>query len=154
MMHAAGARRSLLVAVFALSAAALSAQPRIDQVQNNYSYLLPGNPNYGIAQGSILSSRAPISPTPARDPRITPLKTTLEGVSAKVTVNGTTTDVIWYYVTPGQLGGILPSGTPAGTGTITVTNNGQTSAAARFRGAERVRRADTGRFGYGRGSGT
>lgn len=130
MMHALGARRSLLVTVFALSAAALSAQPRIDQVQNNYSYLLPGNPNYGIAQGSIFIIKGANLANTSTGLQNSPLRTTLEGVSARVTVNGTTRDVIWYYVTPGQLGGILPSGTPAGTGTITVTNNGQTSAPA------------------------
>ena len=46
-------RLRALVFLATLSAAICCAQPRIDLVQNNYRYLLPGNPNYGIAQGSI-----------------------------------------------------------------------------------------------------
>lgn len=106
------------------------AQPRITQVSNNYSYLLPSHPSYGIAKGSIfiiVGTGLANSSTPLQN---MPLKTELNGVSAKVTVGGTSTDVIWYYVTPTALGGVLPSNTPVGKGTITVTNNGQTSTPA------------------------
>ena len=106
------------------------AQPRIDRVTNNYSFFPPDNPDYGIAQGSIFTifgSNLSNARTPLQK---VPLPNTLEGVSGRVTVNGTRTDMIWYYVSPNQLGGILPSNTPVGRGTITVTNNGQTSAAA------------------------
>ncbi|MEO8592210.1 MAG: IPT/TIG domain-containing protein [Candidatus Solibacter sp.] len=105
-------------------------QPQITQVSNNYSFLLPSNPSYGIARGSIFTifgTGLSDSSTPLQN---APLRTSLNGVTARVTVGGTSTDVIWYYVTPKQLGGILPSSTPAGTGTITVTNNGRTSPAA------------------------
>jgi uncharacterized protein (TIGR03437 family) len=107
------------------------AQPVISGLQNNYSYLLPGTPNYAFAQGGIFviygSAMAPagllsggFSPT---------LNKNLGGVSIKITVNGTTTEAIPYYVSPGQISAILPSATPVGTGTITVTYNGATSAA-------------------------
>ena len=109
-------------------------QPTIDKLQNNYSYLLPGNANYGIARGSIfivIGSNLANTSTGLQSSTEAPyLQTTLEGVSAKVTVNGITTDVIWYYVTPSYLGGILPSNTPAGNGTIVVNNNGTMSAPA------------------------
>src|SRR4051794_36496017 len=121
-----------MIAGMAIITGALFAQPRIDQVQNNYSYLLPGNPNYGIAQGSIFIIKGANLANGSTDLQNVPLHTTLNGVSAKVTVNGVSKDVLLYYVTPGQLGGILPSSTPAGTGTITVTNNGQTSASAQI----------------------
>ena len=110
--------------------AALSAQPRIERVANNYSFLSSKSPSYGIAQGSIFSIFGTNLANSATGLQNAPLPTTLAGVSATVTVNGSSTNVIWYYVTPNQLGGILPSRTPAGTGTITVTNNGQTSAPA------------------------
>ena len=42
-------------AVAALFTVTAFAQPRVARVQNNYSYILPGMPNYGIAQGSISS---------------------------------------------------------------------------------------------------
>lgn len=121
----------------ALSSASAWAQPRIDALQNNYSFLLPDNPSYGIARGSIfvlygqnLSNTATGLQSSTAPPF---LQTTLEGVSARVTVNGVTTNVLWYYVTPNQLGGILPSATPAGDGTIVVVNNGQASNAAPIR---------------------
>ncbi|MDZ4800980.1 MAG: hypothetical protein SGI92_22710 [Bryobacteraceae bacterium] len=116
----------------ALAVVSAIAQPRIGGLQNNYSYLVPGNPNYGIAQGSIFIISGTNLANSTTGLQNVPLQTTLNGVSARVTVNGTSTDVLWYYVTPGQLGGILPSRTPVGTGTITVTNNGQTSAAAQI----------------------
>ncbi len=119
-----------MIAGLAIVTSALFAQPRIDQVQNNYSYLLPGNPNYGIAEGSIFIIKGSNLANGSTDLQNPPLQTALNGVSANVTVSGTTTKVLLYYITPGQLGGILPSSTPVGTGTITVTNNGQTSAAA------------------------
>ncbi len=107
------------------------AQPRVTGIQNNYSYLLPGTPNYAIAQGSIViiygSSMAPagllqqgFSPALSRN---------LGGVSVKITVGSTTTEAIPYYVSPTQIAAILPSATPAGNGSITVTYNGQTSPA-------------------------
>jgi uncharacterized protein (TIGR03437 family) len=46
----------------------------------------------------------------------------------KVTVGGTTVNVIMYYSLAAQIAGILPSKTPAGTGTLTVTYNGLDSA--------------------------
>ena len=116
-----------------LAAAALAQQPRIDQIQNNYSYLLPEHPSYGIAQGSIFIVKGANLAPAATELQNVPLNTTLNGVSARVTVNGTSTDVLWYYVTPGQLGGILPSRTPAGNGTITVTTAAGTSAPAAIR---------------------
>ena len=110
-----------LIVFFLSSVAALAQLPRVDQVQNNYSYLLPDNPNYGIAQGSIFIIKGANLAPSATDLQNIPLNTALNGVSARVTVNGTTTDVLLYYVTPGQLGGILRSRTPVGAGTIVVT---------------------------------
>ncbi|MEO8371974.1 MAG: hypothetical protein ABI806_22510 [Candidatus Solibacter sp.] len=117
--------------VFAFTAmAALAQQPRIDQLQNNYSYLLPNDPSYGIAQGSIFIIKgANLAPSSTGLQNV-PLAVALNGVSARVTVNGSSSDVLWYYVTPGQLGGILPSRTPVGNGSITVTTAAGTSAPA------------------------
>lgn len=39
--------------LLACLAAPAFAQPRVDALQNNYSFLIPGDPNYGIARGSI-----------------------------------------------------------------------------------------------------
>ncbi len=106
-----------------------TAQPTVSAVQNNYSYILPGLPNYGIAQGSIFVLYGTNLANTSTALQSAPLKTLLEGVSVSVTVSGQTRAVILYYVTPTQIAGILPSSTPVGTGTITVTNNGRTSPA-------------------------
>jgi uncharacterized protein (TIGR03437 family) len=105
------------------------AQPRIVGIQNNYSYLIPGTPNFAIAQGCIFvlygDNMAPAGLlTQGFNPA---LNRNLGGVSVKITVNGTTTEAVPYYVSPGQIAAILPSATPVGTGTMTVTYNGQTS---------------------------
>jgi uncharacterized protein (TIGR03437 family) len=106
-------------------------RPVIGQLQNNYSFMQPGLPGYGIAQGSIFIIRGrnlAKATTPVQDSY--PLPASLEGVSLSVTVNGTTTHPILYYVTPRQIGAILPSATPVGAGQITVTSNGETSPSA------------------------
>jgi uncharacterized protein (TIGR03437 family) len=107
--------------------------PVINTLENNYSYIRPGLPNYGIAQGSIFDIFGANLANTTSPLQSAPLKTSVSGVSASVTVNGTTTNVILYFVSPAQIVGILPSNTPAGTGTVTVTNNGQTSPAAPIR---------------------
>ncbi len=106
------------------------AQPRVTGIQNNYSYLLPGTPNYGIAQGSIfVLYGANLAPAGVLSQGFNPaLNRNLGGVSIKFTVGGTTTEAMPYYVSPGQIAAILPSATPVGSGSITVTYNGQTSA--------------------------
>ena len=114
-----------------LFAAAASAQgPTITGVVNNYSGIAPGLPNYGIAQGSIFlvigSTLAPGGDTALQNP---PLPTKLNGVSVAVTVNGTPTPCILYYVTNTQIAAILPSATPVGAATITVSTVTGTSSA-------------------------
>ncbi len=107
------------------------AQPRITGIQNNYSYLLPGTPNYAIAQGCIFTLYgANMAPAGLLQQGFNPsLSRNLGGVSIKITIAGTTTEAIPYYVSPDQIAAILPSATPVGSGTMTVTYNGQTSAA-------------------------
>jgi uncharacterized protein (TIGR03437 family) len=110
--------------------------PTITELQNNYSYIVPGMANYGIApaalfiiKGSNLNNQGLSALQSSGTPGL-PL--TLNGTSISVTVNGITTRPALYYTSPGQLGAVLPSTTPVGTGTITVTNNGQTSAPAQI----------------------
>ena len=108
--------------------------PVISGLQNNYSNLTPGLPNYGIAQGAIFAiygANLAKNSTPLQTGY--PLHTSLGGVSVSVTVNGTTTQPILYYATQNQLGAILPSNTPVGTGQITVTKDGKLARPRRFR---------------------
>ena len=110
---------------FACLCTAAFAAPSIDKVQNNYSWTLPGMPSYGIAQGSIFAIIGTgLGPTTLTQASGFPLQTSLAGVSVQVTVGGTTKNVPLYYVSDKATAGVLPSDTPTGAGTITVTNNG------------------------------
>jgi len=122
---AQGASSNILTLPTALTAS----PPSIDHLANNYSYLANILPNYGIAQGSIFAIFGARLANGSTGLQSIPLKTTLLGTSVDITVNGTTTHALLYYVTPGQVGAILPSGTPVGDGTITV-NNGTMNASA------------------------
>ena len=124
-------RLTSLAQLLVLFAGFATAQPRITGIQNNYSYLIPGTPNYAIAQGCIFTLYgASIGPAVLEQQGFSPaLNRNLGGVSVKITVGGTTTEAVPYYVSAGQIAAILPSATPAGAGTMTVSYNGQTSAA-------------------------
>jgi uncharacterized protein (TIGR03437 family) len=106
--------------------------PAVTEVQNNYSYISPGLPNYGIAPGSLFIVKGTNlngMPLSSLQSSAAPgLPTTFNGASISVTVGGTTVTPGIYYTSPTQLAAVLPSTTPVGTGTITVTNNGVTSA--------------------------
>jgi uncharacterized protein (TIGR03437 family) len=119
------------------TATAASSGPSITQLQNNYSYILPGQPNYGIAPGSlfvIVGTGLSADNPPVLQSTAPPgLQTTLNQTSVSVTVNGTTTTPALYYTSATQLAAVLPSSTPVGNGTVTVTYNGQTSPGATIR---------------------
>jgi uncharacterized protein (TIGR03437 family) len=112
------------------------AAPTITAVQNNYSRILPGAPNYGIAPGTLFIVKGtgladPDSPVVLQDPSKA-LPQTLYGASASVTVNGVTVKPALYYALDYQLALVLPSNTPVGTGTITVSYEGQPSQPAQL----------------------
>jgi uncharacterized protein (TIGR03437 family) len=112
-----------LVCTSICAGTALAQTPSVGGLLNNYSFTLPGLPNYGIAQGSIFDifgTNLASTTTPLQNP---PLQTTLDGVAITVTVNGTTTQPLIYFLSPGQIAAILPSATPVGTGTIMVTTS-------------------------------
>jgi uncharacterized protein (TIGR03437 family) len=122
--------RLLAVALF-LSVAAL-AQPVISvPALSSASYRTPGMSGAGIAQGSIFSifgtGLGPATPVQAY---AFPLPTKLGGTSVAVTVGGTPVSAIILFTISSQVNAILPSNTPVGSGTFTVTYDGQTSAPA------------------------
>lgn len=128
-------RAFLAVCVFAIGA---HATPAVTAVQNNYSNLVPGVPNYGIAPGSlfvIYGSGMAAADAQAKlwDLSQGPLPQSApdsNGTSITVVVNGVTVHPGIYYYTATQVAAVLPSNTPLGNGTITVTYNGQTSQMA------------------------
>ena len=128
------------VAAMLFLALPASAQPviRASSVVNAANNLPAGLPNAGLAQGSTfvlkgqnLGAKGTVVASSF------PLGTTMGGTSMKITVGGTTVNVLMVYVVGGlsdnqgpfdQLAGIVPSSTPTGSGNLTVTYNNQTSA--------------------------
>ncbi len=100
--------------------------PTITSVQNNYSNIVAGLPNSGIAPSTIFAiygknlagTATAVSSAPPGIP------STLSGASVAVTVNGTTVHPGLYYASAGQINAVLPAATPIGSGTVTVTYNG------------------------------
>jgi len=124
-------RNTLAVLAFVFPLAAL-AQPTVTGITNNYSYIPPGFPNSGIAPGSLfLLYGANMSTAPAtvvlQSSASPGIPTTLEGATLSVQVGGTTVTPAMYYATPTQIAAVLPSKTPTGAATITVTYNNATS---------------------------
>lgn len=116
------ARAATLVAI---GCSVLSAAPKITGVANaaaNIPY------NYPIAQGAIFviygSGLGPANISVASTPF---QSTNLSGTSVSVTVGGATVNALMYYTSDSQVAALLPSNTPTGAATWTVTYNGQTS---------------------------
>jgi uncharacterized protein (TIGR03437 family) len=118
----------VLVLILLLGAGSVSfGQPIVSGFENNYSLIPPGLPYNAIAHGSIFDifgTNLAAGPTPLETP---PLPTSLSTVTGVALVNGVTTQLILYYVSPSQIAAILPSATPVGTGIIAITVNGKTS---------------------------
>lgn len=101
----------------------------VGAVVNAASNALTGLPNSSIAQGSIFVVYGTgLGPAEIAHSSSFPLPKNLSGTSVQVTVGGTTVDGIMLYTLATQIAAILPSSTPPGTGTITVSFNGSTSS--------------------------
>jgi uncharacterized protein (TIGR03437 family) len=110
--------------LWALAAAAglVYGQPVITNVVNAASNITAGLPNAGIAQGSIFTIYGSnLGPAAISIAQVAFQSTSLSGTSVSVTVNGTTVAALMYYTLATQVAALLPSNTPVGTGTITVT---------------------------------
>ena len=107
------------------------AQPVITStdVENSASFLVQGLPGSGIAQGSIFTIFGTgVGPATLVQAGSLPLQTSLGGTSVTVTVGGQTVKAYILAAVSYQVNALLPSTTPTGSGTVTVTFNNQTSA--------------------------
>jgi uncharacterized protein (TIGR03437 family) len=103
-------------------------------VLNVASYTFAGLPNHGIAKGSMfIIYGTNLGPATLAQAPGFPLPTNVGGSSVRVTVGGTTVDALILSSLSSQIVALLPSSTPEGEGTLTVTANGQTSATATIR---------------------
>jgi uncharacterized protein (TIGR03437 family) len=106
-----------------------SAQPIVGAVVNAASFAPAGLPNSPIAQGSMFTVfGSNMGPAALAGASSFPLQNSLAGTSVNVAVNGTTTQGIMIYSSSGQAAAVLPSKTPVGAGTLTVTYNGRTTS--------------------------
>ena len=107
----------------------LAAQnPLLNLIVNAASGIPPGLPNSGIAQGSILRIwGVGLGPSTFQFAS-QPLPAALAGTSVTITVDGTTVTAPMSYTGNGQVGAVLPSNTPAGNGTLTLTYNGKSGS--------------------------
>jgi uncharacterized protein (TIGR03437 family) len=127
-----------------LFAAGLSAAPAITGVYNAASWLPPDLPNSGVAQGAILTvTGTGLGPTTLVEAFTYPLPTTqgIGGTTMQVKVGGVTETCIMIYSLDTQVAAILPSATPVGNGTLTLTFEGASTSFA-----IQVQTADFGTF--------
>jgi uncharacterized protein (TIGR03437 family) len=108
----------------------------VDAVLHSASYALPGMPNYGIPQGGIFTVFGKnLGPGGLKQVTAFPLLPNWEGITIKVTVDGTTVDAVPISyaavnaASSTQVSAILPSNTPNGDGTLVLSFNNQPSAA-------------------------
>jgi len=123
-----------LLAVSLVSIVAAVAQPVVNVAISSAVARGPGMPGSGIAQGSIFTIYGTgLGPASGVTATTFPLPTVLggaSGTSVAVAAGGTKVSAILLYASNYQINAILPSKTPIGSGTFTVTYNGQTSAPA------------------------
>jgi uncharacterized protein (TIGR03437 family) len=124
-----------LSTIILMLAACAAAQPVVNRsgVVNAASYAADGLPNSGIAQGSMfLVFGKGLGPDSLAQANNYPLPGAqgLAGTSIRVTVGSTSVDALMVYTSAGQVAAVLPSRTPPGSGTLTVTYNGRTSTSA------------------------
>jgi uncharacterized protein (TIGR03437 family) len=120
------------VFLFLASAGFAAAQVSIGAVVNAGSRIQSTSSFYGIAQGALFAITGKgLGPDPLQQATF-PLPTTdgLGGVTVQANIGGTAVDCILVYVSSTEVGAILPSNTPLGTGTVTLNNNGVTATKA------------------------
>ncbi len=127
---------AVLCICFAASGSLFAAAPSIASVQNAASNILLGQPNFGIAQGSIfVVYGANFGPAALAEASALPVPNTLAETSVTITQGGNVFDVPIIYVVNNQaagysqLGGVMPSGTTPGSATVQLTYNSVVSNA-------------------------
>ena len=135
IMSVSSSSLTIQFTTFGATGGVTAGAPVVKSIQNNYSNISAGLPNYGIAPSTLFviygsgmtdpTARAVLQSSGAPG-----IPTSLNGASISVTVGNMTTHPGIYYATATQIAAVLPASTPIGTGTLTVTYNGVTSAPA------------------------
>jgi uncharacterized protein (TIGR03437 family) len=112
--------------------ATLAAAPAITGVYNAGSWIPASLPNSGVAQGAYFTvTGSGLGPSTLVVAASYPLPTTqgLGGTTVQVKVGTVTQTCIMYYTSSTQVSAIVPSATPIGTGTLTVSYQGALASA-------------------------
>jgi len=108
----------------------LSAQVTLSAAVNAASYANPVLPNGSLTQGGVfIAFGSGMGPAKLQEISAYPLPTNLAGTSIAVTVNGTTVNCILLFTSANQVAAVLPSDTPAGSGTMVLSYNSAMSSA-------------------------
>jgi uncharacterized protein (TIGR03437 family) len=110
----------------------LRAAPAITGVYNAGSWIPGSLPNSGVAQGAYFTvTGSGLGPSTLVVAGSYPLPTTqgLGGTNVQVKVGAVTQTCIIYYTSATQVSGIIPSATPVGTGTLTISYQGSSVSA-------------------------
>jgi uncharacterized protein (TIGR03437 family) len=120
-----------IFAGFAISASQVAAQaPAVSTIVNAASNILPGLPNAGIAQGALMVLYGTeLGPGTLVSISAYPILTSLAGTSVRITTSSGPVDALVYYTSATQVAAIVPSTTPTGAASVTVTYNGNVSNA-------------------------
>lgn len=118
---------SPILFVFLLTAHGQTDSVVIDAVANSASYWRAGQNQIGMAQGSLFvvlgSNLGPAGIVQAQFP----LSDQLAGSSVRVQVGSAVVQALIVYTVSRQIGAVLPSRTPVGSGTLVVSYNGSSS---------------------------
>ncbi len=123
--------RPLGIIAFVVTYAAVLSAASITGVTNAAGTLPPGLPNSGVTQGAVFAVYGTgLGPAVLQQATSFPLPRTqgLAGTTVQVTVGGVTETCIMIYTVSTQVAGVLPSATPVGTGTLTVTYQGASAS--------------------------
>jgi len=120
-----------IVALVFTFSGALLASPSITGIYNAAGWMPSNLPNAGVARGGMFTvTGSGLGPSTLQQVESYPLPTTqgLAGVTISVNVGGVNENCIMIYAVSGQVAAILPSATPAGTGTLTLSYQGAEAA--------------------------
>jgi uncharacterized protein (TIGR03437 family) len=121
------------IILFSLCTVGLNAAPVVAGVYNAASWIVPHQANSGIALGALFTvTGTGLGPATIVHANSYPLPTTqgLAGTAVQVRVNGVTKNCIMIYSLDIQVAAILPSTTPIGPGTLTLSYQGAESSIA------------------------
>lgn len=119
--------------VSAMLAAAQTA-PAIRSIVNAASYVSSDRPHWGIAPGSLfVLTGYNLGPNALQSSAGFPLRTSLGDTSVEVTAGGSPYSAFMIYTSVNQAAAILPSATPIGDATVTITYQGRRSLSAPIR---------------------